>query len=100
MDGTATKIGSDSDRSPKPAESGRNLDVNPYREEEMARLMPVAGFVLALAGTVGLWATHAAANDELLKLQEDPKQWVMPLGNYASTRYSGLDQINRDNVGD
>jgi glucose dehydrogenase len=55
--------------------------------------------VLAFAGTLGLWATHAAANDELLKLQEDPKQWVMPLGNYASTRYSGLDQINRDNVG-
>jgi lanthanide-dependent methanol dehydrogenase len=65
----------------------------------MARLTPVSGFVLALAGTVGLWVTHAAANDELLKLQEDPKQWVMPLGNYSSTRYSGLDQINRDNVG-
>src|ERR1700741_3894058 len=56
------KIGSDSGRSPE-----RNLDVNPHREEEMARLTPVSGFVLAFAGTVGLWATHAAANDELLK---------------------------------
>jgi PQQ-dependent dehydrogenase (methanol/ethanol family) len=25
-------------------------------------------------------------------------QWVMPAGNYASTRYSALDQITRDNV--
>ncbi|MBL9035528.1 MAG: methanol/ethanol family PQQ-dependent dehydrogenase [Rhodospirillaceae bacterium] len=49
---------------------------------------------------MGLWATQAAANDELLKIQDDPKQWVMPLGNYSSNRYSGLDQINRDNVGD
>jgi PQQ-dependent dehydrogenase (methanol/ethanol family) len=56
--------------------------------------------VLAFAGTMGLWATQAAANDELLKIQDDPKQWVMPLGNYSSNRYSGLDQINRDNVGD
>lgn len=66
----------------------------------MARLTPVSGFVLAFAGTMGLWATQAAANDELLKIQDDPKQWVMPLGNYSSNRYSGLDQINRDNVGD
>src|ERR1043165_6307815 len=25
-------------------------------------------------------------------------QWLMPAKNYASTRYSGLDQINADNV--
>lgn len=27
-------------------------------------------------------------------------QWVMPAKNYASTRYSGLDEITRDNVAD
>ena len=38
------------------------------------------------------------ANDELLKLQEDDAQWVMPGKNYAGTRYSSLNQINRRNV--
>lgn len=30
---------------------------------------------------------------------EDDGQWVMPAKNHASTRYSGLDQVNPDNVG-
>jgi PQQ-dependent dehydrogenase (methanol/ethanol family) len=40
------------------------------------------------------------ANAELLKLQEDPNIWVMPNGNYSSTRYSALDQINAGNAKD
>ena len=32
------------------------------------------------------------------QLQADDGQSVMPAKNYASTRYSGLDQINADNV--
>jgi lanthanide-dependent methanol dehydrogenase len=35
---------------------------------------------------------------DLLELQNDDAQWVMPAKNYASTRYSGLDQINANNV--
>ena len=35
----------------------------------------------------------ASANDELIKLQQDTKHWVMPTGNYANTRFSKLDQI-------
>jgi lanthanide-dependent methanol dehydrogenase len=31
-------------------------------------------------------------------LQNDDGQWVMPAKNYASTRYSGLDEINTGNV--
>ena len=42
----------------------------------------------------------AIANDELVEMQQDAKNWVMPLGNYSGTRYSELDQINKDNVGD
>ena len=41
----------------------------------------------------------AVANDELLKMQDDPNQWVMWGGNYAGTRYSELDQINAGNAG-
>ncbi len=45
-------------------------------------------------------ASVAQANSELLKLQHDAKQWVMPTGNYANHRYSELDQINAGNVND
>lgn len=38
------------------------------------------------------------ANDELLKMQNDKNQWAMPAGNYASQRYSALDQINTTNA--
>ena len=34
----------------------------------------------------------------LLSLQKDPKQWVMPNGNYSGWNYSGLDQISLSNV--
>jgi PQQ-dependent dehydrogenase (methanol/ethanol family) len=46
-----------------------------------------------------LLAAPATANEELLKLEKDPNQWVSPTGNYANHRYSELDQINKDNVG-
>ena len=53
----------------------------------------------AAIGMVAL-AQSASANDELLVMQDNPANWVMPNGNYASTRYSELAQINKDNVGD
>jgi PQQ-dependent dehydrogenase (methanol/ethanol family) len=51
------------------------------------------------AALLGLCIGSASANDELLRLQRDPNQWVMPTGNYANHRYSELNQITRDNVG-
>ncbi len=51
-------------------------------------------------GTVALVAAGSSyANEELIKLSQDPKQWVMPAGNYANTRHSNLKQITADNVG-
>src|SRR6476659_1686225 len=41
----------------------------------------------------------ASANDEVLKMSQNPKDWVMPTGDYANTRYSKLNQINAQNVG-
>ncbi|QXQ08647.1 methanol/ethanol family PQQ-dependent dehydrogenase [Sphingosinicellaceae bacterium] len=55
-----------------------------------------AAMGLALAAT----AVPATARDELVALQKDANQWVMPLGNYSSTRYSELSQINATNVKD
>ncbi len=53
-------------------------------------------WITAIAFAVG--ATAANANDQLIQLSKDPNQWVMPAGDYANTRYSPLDQINKDNV--
>ena len=47
----------------------------------------------------GIAAGAASANDELIKMSQNPKDWVMPAGDYANTRYSKLNQINADNVG-
>ncbi|MDF1585452.1 methanol/ethanol family PQQ-dependent dehydrogenase [Marinimicrococcus flavescens] len=53
------------------------------------------------AGVVALGAVPAAqASEELQVMQQNPANWVMPLGDYASTRYSQLAQINAENVGD
>jgi PQQ-dependent dehydrogenase (methanol/ethanol family) len=43
--------------------------------------------------------TLAQANSELIKMQGNPNDWVMPAGDYANTRYSKLSQINASNVG-
>ncbi|WP_375263323.1 PQQ-dependent dehydrogenase, methanol/ethanol family [Palleronia sp.] len=58
----------------------------------------MAPFLLAVLGTVG-WAQESNGNaDDLVEMQQDPAQWIMPAKNYASTRYSELDQINAENV--
>src|SRR5262249_48747397 len=55
-------------------------------------------FVTACLGVTAMFAVNAQANDELIKLSQDAKQWVLPTGDYANTRYSKLKQINADNV--
>ena len=54
-------------------------------------------FTLILVAAFGL-PSLLHADSELLQLQQDDKQWVMPAKNYASTRYSSLDQITTANV--
>jgi lanthanide-dependent methanol dehydrogenase len=41
----------------------------------------------------------ASANEEVAKLAANPANWAMPAGDFANTRYSTLDQINKSNVG-
>ena len=52
-----------------------------------------------LGSMAALTASGAVANDELIKMSQNPKDWVMPAGDYANTRYSKLNQINASNVG-
>ena len=58
-----------------------------------ATLVPLTAALITGATAFGAWA-----NDDLQKLASDPKNWAMPTGDYANTRYSKLNQINKDNV--
>ncbi|HEX2429938.1 MAG TPA: lanthanide-dependent methanol dehydrogenase XoxF5 [Aestuariivirgaceae bacterium] len=61
----------------------------------MRKVLTLTASLLALAAYAG----PTLANDELIKLEKDPKQWVTQTGNYANHRYSTLNQITKDNVG-
>jgi PQQ-dependent dehydrogenase (methanol/ethanol family) len=52
----------------------------------------------ALAAALVSLPAMVSANDDLIRMSKDPNQWVMPAGDYANTRYSGLEQINKGNV--
>ena len=60
----------------------------------MRRTISLAA-LLAVTGAVS-----AGANSDLQSLIDDPNQWVIQTGDYANQRYSKLDQINKENVGD
>ncbi len=60
-----------------------------------ATYIPFAAALLTCASVSGTWA-----NEELTKLAADPKNWAMPTGDYANTRFSKLNQITKDNVKD
>jgi PQQ-dependent dehydrogenase (methanol/ethanol family) len=56
-------------------------------------------FLMSGVGLAALVTCNAAfAADDLLKMSENSKDWVIPAGNYASQRYSGLKQITAENV--
>jgi glucose dehydrogenase len=42
----------------------------------------------------------AMANESVMQAVDDPNNWAIQTGDYANTRYSELDQINKENVGD
>ena len=63
------------------------------------RRRPVKSYRLwIVAPVLALFSGAAGANEELIKLSKDPNQWVMPAGDYANTRYSALNQINKENA--
>ena len=69
------------------------------------RLLKLAG--IALAGALIVIVVPVAAQykltvngDRLVNAHNEPQNWLLMNGDYASTRYSKLTQINRDNVKD
>ncbi|EPX76115.1 methanol/ethanol family PQQ-dependent dehydrogenase [Salipiger mucosus] len=54
-----------------------------------------------LTSGIALCAASAAlANDDLMSIMDDPTQWAIQTGDYANQRYSELDQITAENVGE
>jgi PQQ-dependent dehydrogenase (methanol/ethanol family) len=50
-------------------------------------------------GAAAMFAAGGAyANQELIKMSQNPKDWVMPAGDYANQRHSALKQITTENV--
>jgi lanthanide-dependent methanol dehydrogenase len=56
-------------------------------------------FATCLVAVAAFGVGAANANDELIKMSQNPKDWVMPTGDYANQRYSKLNQITAANVG-
>src|SRR4030088_912576 len=56
-------------------------------------------FATCLGVMAAFGAGAANANDELNKMSQNPKDWVMPTGDYANTRFSKLNQITAANAG-
>ena len=81
----------------------------------LARLVQaILGFYLALSGNVGAQeqpnqaepnnapASQVASDQsskDIAQLMKDDNQWAMAAKDYANTRFSKLDKINKDNVG-
>lgn len=60
----------------------------------MKTMIKGAALALLLSGTAAL------ANDSVLSEIAKPEQWAIQTGDYANTRYSTLDKINKSNVKD
>ena len=61
------------------------------------KLIPIVGGI-ALGVAVGV-PSVVSANDEVMALSQDPNNWVMWGRTYDGSRYSPLDQINKENAG-
>ena len=64
--------------------------------------MSVGVIVVAAVTAATLVAQYSMTvnRDRLINAQNEPQNWLMMNGDYASTRYSKLSQINRENVKD
>src|SRR6266511_1241959 len=65
-------------------------------------MRPLSCIAAAALATVTLSAQYSMTvnRDRLNNAQNEPQNWLMMNGDYASTRYSKLTQINRGNVKD
>ena len=72
------------------------LWVEPFRWD---RLWSTRAVLAAGVGLASLLALQTARADDLVQMQKNSADWVMPTGTYDNQRYSALKQINADNAG-
>ena len=60
--------------------------------------MRKSAFACGLLATVA-FSGPTWANESVIKATSDPNNWAIQSGDYAGTRYSTLDQITTENVG-
>ena len=60
----------------------------------MQKLLLTASLSALLAGL----SVPASANEDLMKMTQNPNDWVMQSGDYANQRFSKLKQITNENV--
>ena len=63
----------------------------------LAALAGTSAIVLAAAAVAAQY-TMTVNKDRLINAQNEPQNWLMMNGDYASRRYSKLSLINRENV--
>src|SRR5436305_12557164 len=69
------------------------------RARKFSKLAAFAGAAAVLgAATLAAQYTMTVNRDRLINAQNEPQNWLMMNGDYGSTRYSKLSQVNRDNV--
>src|SRR5581483_1723241 len=63
-------------------------------------LVPLVGVSFLVVGFASVTAEYSMTvnRDRLMNAQNEPQNWLMMNGDYGSTRYSKLSQINRENV--
>src|SRR3954466_6112600 len=69
-----------------------------HRLPALAALAVAAVAAVAAVSVSGQQYAMTVNNDRLVNAQHEPQNWLMMNGDYASTRYSKLTQINRDTV--
>src|SRR2546429_9964297 len=64
------------------------------------KLATFAGACAVMLGAAAFAADYQMSvnRDRLVNAQNEPQNWLLMNGDYGSTRYSKLTQINRDNV--
>ncbi len=62
-----------------------------------AALVGISAVALVVT-TVAAQYSMTVNKDRLVNAQNEPQNWLMMNGDYGSTRYSKLSQINRENV--
>jgi len=63
-------------------------------------LATLGGMLMASALAMPAMAESSVTDERLANADSEPQNWLTTLQNYSSHRYSRLDEINIDNVGD